>query len=236
MLKSQYVEMVTKMLGGSVVDVELVDDIDTFIDIALLEVKPYIGTSQYITLPYSHCIDLSDKNIYNVVAVYRGSVTDGLESSGLTDGALLFGTGAYTVAGNAYNSLFDLSYSDQLAIRLLTRQVVNTVRNLTDIDFVFKDDKLYLETSDYVVNDITIEYNPKYENVEEITDPYWCSIIYRMTLANMKIALGRARGKYRLTNLSYELDSDTILQEGITELETLRTELKESNDIFFMLD
>lgn len=236
MSKSDYKNMILKMLGGSVVDVELDSDVDTFVDIALMEIKPFIGTTQYLTLPYQPIIDLSSRKVYNIVSVYRGSALSNLSTTGLTDEALLFGTGSYNLAGNSYAQLFNLSYSDQLAIRLLTQQVVNTASALTDIDFTYKDGKLYLETLNGNCSDITLEYNPLYESVDEVTDPYWVSVIYRMALANTKIALGRARGKYRVSNLSYELDSDTILNEGISELEQLRTELKDSNDTFYLLD
>ena len=235
MLTSEYKELIMASLGGSVVDIELENDIGTFLKLALLEVAPYISTSQLMTVPYQPVIDLSDKGVYNVVTVYRGDPSNESNLTGLTDEALLFSNKGYSVVGAGSSSnLFNLSYVDQMAIRLLSNQVLGTIRGMSDIDFYFDNNKLYINS--VMTGNITIEYNPTYSTVDSITDPFWSMYIYRLTVAHTKVALGRVRGKYRVSSTPYELDADTLLSEGNSEIETIRAELRDSADIFYILD
>lgn len=235
MLIPQYKKLILASLGGGIVDVELEDDIGTFLEISLLEVVPYISTSQLITLPYEPVIDLSDK-AYNVVAVYRGNLDSAHGTTGLTDEALLFGMSGYSTSSNS-SKLFNMSFVDQIAIKNMTRQLINTARGMSDLDFYFDNGMLYVnKASSYLSGDVTVEYNPRYDSVEEITDPYWSLYILRLATAHTKVGLGRARSKYRVNSVNLEMDGETLVQEGITELESIRSELRESSDIFYMLD
>ena len=234
MLKSEYKTHILNMLGGSVVDIELEDDIGKFIDLALFKVQPYINSTKFMTLPLQPVIDLKNKGVYSVTTVYSGAipVNTGVSSS-LTDGSLLFGT-SYA---NAFDPMIGIGSVDSIAISLLTNQVITTATgSSTEIDFIYKDRKLYVNQVNLSATEITIEYVPMYEFVDDVTDPYWCHYILNIAIALTKIALGRARGKYRISNLSYEMDSDTLISEGNTELETLMNELRESNDTFYILD
>ena len=71
--KAEYAKYILLQLGGSVVDIELESDIESFIDMALLKVKPYIGSTKLWTVPIADKIDTTEKGIYTVVNVYRGT-------------------------------------------------------------------------------------------------------------------------------------------------------------------
>lgn len=60
-------------------------------------------------------------------------------------------------------------------------------------------DKLYINCQDEP-NMITIEYVPKFMDVEEIKSDYWIDILVRLSVALTKQILGRIRTKYTTTN------------------------------------
>lgn len=237
--KAEYAKFIIATLGGSVVDIELENDIESFIDLAFLQVKPYMGSPKFMTLPISDKIDLTDKKVYTVVNVYRGSplastgIYTAAPSKSISDDSYLFTPGLFNYA----NTLLGISSVDSVAITLLTNQLINSVNGRSsDIDFVQDGNTLYVEVSGSGCEEITIEYLPDYEDASEVTEPFWINYILNLAVARTKIALGRARGKYRLSNLPYELDADTLLSEGNQELENLTSKLEELNDINYILD
>lgn len=233
--REDYRRDIVAQLGGTIVDIELENDIDVFLDIAFRKCKPRIGTTLYMTLPYSSSIDLTDKNVYNVVNVYRatpesnGSLLGA--ASNISDDSLLFSASSLT----SYHNLLDIASVDSVAINLLHKQVVNQATGRSaEFDFDFTDGILYVESSN--CDNVTIEYIPDYKSVEEISEPFWVNLITEYTLALTKIALGRARGKYRVSNLPYEMDADNLLSEGQQEKEALDNKLSEIHDINYYLD
>lgn len=235
--KKKYAELIVAALGGTVVDIELENDIDKFLELAFLKVKPRIGTTKYMTKPLLSYYDFRNAGVYAVINVYRTnpvSLTSNVStiSDVLTDSFLFSGT-----ANTYLNRALGITNTDNIAISLLTSQLINQASGRSsDIDFEFDDGQLFVETVGAGTSLITIEYIPDYQSVEDISEPFWITIIFDLALAYTKIALGRARGKYRLSNLPYETDADTILQEGTSELERINEKLEELNDINYFLD
>jgi hypothetical protein len=85
-------------------------------------------------------------------------------------------------------------------------------------------------------NLITIEYVPRYDNVEEITSDFWIDVLMRLSKALTKITLGRVRGRYTQTNALWQSDASTMLQEGQTELGELRTYLQANTQLLYAID
>ena len=83
---------------------------------------------------------------------------------------------------------------------------------------------------------ITIEYVPVYLDCEDITSDYWIDILERLSLALVKVTLGRIRTRFKVSNNPYTDDGDTILQEGQTELENLREVLRTNSNLFLPTD
>lgn len=267
--KNEYAKFIIAQLGGTIVDIELEQDVETFIDMSLIQLKPYMNTTKLMTLPMSGVIDLTGKGVYTVVHVFRGSASsvpsltgnNSTTNSGIMDGNVT-GSDSTTLGDgstqltlshdgswssdsylfnpnifNYYGLLNGTSTTDSIAITMLTTQIINTVAggSSSDIDFYQDGDLLYVDVKGGD-SEITIQYLPDYQSVEEVTEPFWINYILNLAVARTKIALGRARSKYTGSNLPYELDGDTILNEGITELETLTSELKENHDIWYILD
>lgn len=57
-----------------------------------------------------------------------------------------------------------------------------------------------------------------------------------MSLALVKIALGRIRTRYVQSNALLTDDGSTMLQEGNEELKEIRETLRTNNDLFTVLD
>ena len=247
MKKDEYVKFVILQLGGTVVDIELENDIGSFVDLALLKVKPFIGTSRLITVPAgNNHINLSKYHVYTVVNVYKantGALTSVSDSQASVQGTSSSVDDSYMFAPNLFNyydaftgASSDMNSMDSLAITVLTKQLVNTIRGGTsDVDFWQDGDELYLDVSG-IGGDVTIEYIPDYQDVSEISEPFWVNFILNMTMALTKMALGRARSKFNISGLPYELDGDALLNEGQAELDALNEQLRELSDIWYVLD
>lgn len=224
------ISMIQKMLGFPVVEIEISpEDIKSYIDIAFLEVKPNLSTSKYMTLPFSPKVDLSDKGVYSVVSIYRGD-TVGVGDL-YSDESLLFGNSVVSNGQYSYRSGVD-----SIVVNLLQKQINNTMTGTSDIDFIYKKPTLFVEMSGTPSSTMTLEYIPDFKSIDDVDDPYWENLIYRLSLAYSKIALGRIRSKFKVSSVPYELDGDTLLSEGTQELADIRTKLEDSTDLFYPLD
>ena len=241
-----YREEIRLRLTGGLIDLELDDvTLDRIIQSCLREVQRYICSTKLITIPFSKCIDLSqikdedDKfiKISSVVRIYRalGFTADSGESyttspvdpMQASQWQLISGTGNmagfqdYVYNYGAYSSLLQL-------------------RNTTSTDLAFRYDKasnkLYINISSNTPAKITVEYIPRYDNVDEITSDYWIDVLTRMCVATAKITVGRIRSRYTQSNAIWNQDGNTILEEGNSELNTLREQLQRDTQLCYGID
>ena len=114
------------------------------------------------------------------------------------------------------------------------------MRNTMSTDMIFREDKhankLYINASYDQPTSITIEYIPIFTKVEEITSDYWIDILKRLSLAMVKVALGRIRTRFTQSNALYSGDGESLLQEGTTELNELREVLRTNSNLFYVCD
>ena len=100
---------------------------------------------------------------------------------------------------------------------------------IKNADFQWKYDSLnqviYCAHRDPVPSMVTVRYVPEFQDVSEIVEETYINYLIRMSLANMKIALGRTRSKYTIEGSNVSLDGEILLQEGNEELSTIREEL-----------
>ena len=131
------------------------------------------------------------------------------------------------LSGNG--GIFGLNnFSTNYAVWNTALQLRNTLS--TDLSYWYDkpSEKLYINCAYDIPAAITIEYIPRFDDVAQITSDYWIDIIQRMSLAKAKIALGRARTRFVLSNALHQQDGETILAEGTEELNTLRTYLQDN--------
>lgn len=108
----------------------------------------------------------------------------------------------------------------------------------TDLAFRFEryNNKLYINCPYDKPEKITIEYVPRYNNVEEIVSDYWIDILIRLSTALAKVALGRIRTRFTQSNALWAQDGETILSEGNEELKEIRDKLEQNSQLCYGID
>jgi len=230
MTMAEYVDEIMLLLGGSVVEVEIEKDIPRCVNKAFREIKQYITTPAYMTVPYGGSlhgigttIDLSDKRVYAVINVMRPDTYNSLSMNTLD----VFGL------NQVYNAVTN---AEAYGNRMLLLQQLNTIS--TDLDFVWDahTKQLSVTMNPPYVNAITIQYIPDYKDVEEITEVFWIDKILKLATAYAKLVLGRVRSKYTLNSAQYNLDGETLLSEAKEEIQEIQTFLNTNVDYVLPID
>lgn len=222
--RDDYIEYIDKILGGSILNIELKEDIGFFVDSAFREIKNYITDVRTMTVPYAQMIDLHDKKVANVIYIMRGHNTSG--PGGFQDIMYIY---------SRQSALSTYTLTDY-ARYLLAQQ--NKSELATDLDFHFDkaNEKLYVYAQQALPTVVTLVYTPDYVTVDEITEPFWQDLIRRLALALTKEAIGRVRSKYDLSSSTYKLDGNTLLQESKAEQEEIRAYLTANSDMLLPID
>ena len=193
--RQQYIDYIKLMLTGNVIDLEIPDEtIGKYVDAALQEVQRYIDETKIITVPFAKCIDLKDFKHSAIVHVYRTEGFTGDTTSGMTtsdvDPVYAQTWSVFTNGGQMYNL-------QNYLMNYMAYSTLLQVRNTLSTDMSFREDKhgckLYINSSYTHPSKVTIEYVPIFENVEMVTSDYWIDILKQMSLALVKIGLGRIR-------------------------------------------
>ncbi|WP_304393158.1 hypothetical protein [uncultured Clostridium sp.] len=219
------VRYIERNLGGDVLEVELTpSQIKDIIDDAFDELKHYISDTYTITVPFSKCIDLKKYNIDAIDRVMRS------RDSILTGVSFLVPIAMYP---NTVTGTFDVS---DYANALQTKKNLNIIS--TDMDYVWDkpNRKLYITANPQTPDYITISFKPEYYSCEDIREDYWDTQLRKLSLAMAKIITGRIRSKYTPNNSTFGLDGPTMLQEGLSELQAVRSYLDENRDNFKVLN
>ena len=230
MTLSEYTDEILFSLGGGYVDVEIEKDIPRCVNKAFREVKAYIVTPAYMTVPYGASlngvgttIDLSDKNVYDVICVMRPDSYNSMSMNTLD----VFGLNL------TYSAITN---NEAYANRMFRLQQMNTIS--TDLDFVWDahTKQLSVVMNPPFTNQVTIEYVPDYKDVEEITEVFWQDIILRLATAYAKQVIGRIRSKYTLNSSTYSLDGDRMLEEANAEIADIKQKLIDNHDLMMPID
>lgn len=226
MTMNEIVDQVSFMLGlPATENVENIQ-IEKAVLIAFRELKRYIKTPVEKTVPFSNRIDLKAAGIdtvkvLNVQAAYPriGLTLSSIDSGNVFQVAAAVNT--YSAIGNTSNINID---------PIMTEMAMAQVRNTLSTDFQWDYDQdnqvVYCAHRDPRPASVTIRYVPDYKDVSEIKSNTWIDYLVRMSEANVKKALGRARSKYKVDGSNVGLDGDVLLQEANTELEAIRAELE----------
>lgn len=230
MTMQEIVEQVSFMLGLPAN--ENIEDLqpEKAVLIAFRELKRYMKTPVEKTIPFATRIDLVANGI-DTVKVLR--VLPAYPRIGLTMSSIDSGNVFQVAASvNVYSAIGQTSSINIDPI--MTEMAMAQVRNTISTDFTWKYDQdnqvVYCTHRDPRPVCLTIQYVPDYKDVSEIKSNTWIDYLVRMSEANMKIALGRTRSKYKIEGSNVSLDGDVLLQEAHTELEAIRTELEAKKD------
>lgn len=239
MLMQEYIDEIKLELTGNLINIELPDaTLEKVVNKAFREIQRYIDTTQLKTIPFAACIDLAQTEVASsvITRVYRteGYMGDSNEPSySLADPMYAQQWMIFTNGGSMYNlSEWILNYASYNTLLQL--------RNTSSTDLAFKQDrqanKLYINTAFDKPAYITVEYVPKFENVEQIKSDYWIDVLIRLSVALTKVTLGRIRSRYVQSNALWTQDGDTLLEEGKTELENLRETLRVNSQVIYPID
>lgn len=229
MTLAEYVDEIKFILGGSVLDIEIENELPRCVNRAFREIKRYVTTPAYMTVPFSvgqnagATIDLSDKNVYSVIRVMRPDSYNSMSMNQLD----VFGLNL------TYSAVTNMT---EYADRMLLLQQLNTIS--TDLDFLWDNHSKRLSVTmnppfSYAV---TIVYIPDYKDVEEIQDVYWVDWILKLATAYAKLVTGRIRSKYTLNSSQYSLDGETLLSEANAEIQEIQAFLRNNVDLAFPID
>lgn len=237
--KEQYIEYIKLELTGGVLELEISDEtIGKYIDASLQELIRYLDSVAYVTVPFASCIDLTDFPCSAVTNIYRTEGYTGDGGSAFQDGSEIDPMYAqswmiYSNGGSYYN-LNNYIYN-YLAYNTLI-QIRNTMS--TELDFIEDKEghKLYINAAYDRPRFITIQYVPIYRDVSQITSDYWIDILKQLSLAHVKVALGRIRTRFTQTNALWTQDGETMLSEGNEELKNIRETLRVNSLLFLPKD
>lgn len=234
-------EEIKLKLTGYVLELELDDaTIDRIIQSALREIQRYICSTMLITIPYKKCIDLSNPENTNGHQLKVSSVSRVFRSEGMVsqDEAV---TDPITVSQWQILSGFgNLNYFQSAVDNYLAWSSLQQTRQITSTDMIFRFDRttqeLYINAASGLPRTVTVEYIPRYDDVNDITSDYWIDNLIQMAVALTKITIGRVRSRYTQSNALWTQDGDKILQEGLDEYKSLQEYLRTNNQLVFPID
>lgn len=221
MNSNDIVNIVKGSLGFPAVQIEVEDAlIESYLSMSVAKISELSDFSKHITVPALPCQNF---DLGTVIQVYNNDSSSIYEGS--TDSDYLFDetkTVVYT-NGNYTRSRKDV---------ILSQVSKNLNSNLVNRAFKQIDNQLYIYN---MKGNVTIEYLPKETTFDDLDNNLkdWC---FRYTLALTKEAVGRIRSKYKSTSSPFELDGDTLLNEGTQEKQQLIDELSEKGYGYFCIE
>jgi len=232
------IEEIKLELTGGVLNLEIPDDtIRKVVEKSLRELQRYIDETRFVTVPFSKCIDLEGFNSSAIVSVFRTQGYTGDQNEGITTSEV---DPMYAQMWMSFANGSTMYNLNDYVMNYLSYNTLLQMRNTTSTDLSFREDKighkLYINTSFDTPVKITIEYIPKFWNVEDIKDDYWIDLLIRLSVAQTKLILGRIRTRFKQSSALYTDDGDTILAEGTQELENIRTMLAENAQLNYPID
>ena len=246
---ADYVNEIKLELTGGVLELEITDDvIASLVNKAFREIQRYIDIPKLVTVPFAPCIDLGpwvdDKGVQHegfkcssIVRVYRTVGYNGnnevTNNQNINDPMYMQQWMIYSNGGSMYNL-------DNYVMNFAAYNTMLQMRNTISTVMSWKEDKegkkLYINSAYDVPKMVTIEYIPIYQSVEEVEDDYWTDQIAKLSMALVKITLGRIRSFSTQTNALWTLDGDTLLAEGNAEAQAIRQSLVDNMNFMYPID
>lgn len=241
-------EEIQLKLTGDLLESELDENtLNKIIASALRELQRYITVTRIITIPFSRCIDLSDKeqtlgeqlSVNSIVQIYR---TNDLSGNGDGSSSSSSYDPMQVAQWQLLSGMGNLMYFQDAVYNYSAWTTLQQIRNTTSTDLAFRFDKatqrLYINVSNGTPSFITVEFIPhlELEDIEKINSEYWEDMLIRLALALTKETVGRIRTRYTQSNALWQGDGDRILQEGQEELKEIREMLLNNSDLYFPID
>lgn len=211
------VDEVKFKLTGGVLELEIDDSgIQKTIEYSMRELQRYICNTRFVTIPFTSAIDMKPYHASDVRMVYSADNEGGMNGAQFssvgdnTDAAGINSIYANSPIDPMMWSAFYLGSDGQVSnytnyvnnyyAYAMTRKALNTA-DTGRIAFNYNkaDEILYINAL-AKCGKVTVEYVPRFDNVEEITNDAWIDILVRYAVANLKITLGRVRSRFTQSN------------------------------------
>lgn len=233
-----YVDEIKLELTGGLLELEIPDStIASLVNKAFREIQRYIDIPKLVTVPFASCIDLEGFKHSSIVKIYR---TDGYTGNTSASNDPIPNDPMYMQQWMIFSNGGSMYNLDNYIQNFLSYNTLLQMRNTVSTDLSFKEDKqgkkLYINAAYDVPKNITIEYIPIYQSVEEIEDDYWTDQIARLSMALTKITLGRIRSYATQSSAIWTLDGATLLQEGNQEAADIRQRLVDNMNFMYPID
>lgn len=233
-----YIDEIKLELTGGLLELEINDEtIASIVNKAFREIQRYIDIPKLVTVPFASCIDLEGFKHSSIVKIYR---TDGYTGNTSASNDPIPNDPMYMQQWMIFSNGGSMYNLDNYIQNFLSYNTLLQMRNTVSTDLSFKEDKqgkkLYINAAYDVPKNITIEYIPIYQSVEEIEDDYWTDQIARLSMALTKITLGRIRSFATQSNALWQLDGQTLLQEGNQEAQDIRQKLVDNMNFMYPID
>lgn len=243
--RQAYIDEIKFRLTGNLLETELdTKAFDTIINVSLREIQRYISSTKILTIPFNRCIDLSEVKdednksikVSSVSRIYRaeGYVGDTSSSTGISVDPMYVAQWQLLGGTSNMRNFQDYMYNYGSWNTLLQ------LRNTTSTDLAYRYDKasnkLYINVASNLPGTITIEYVPRYDDVDEIVSDYWIDMLVRLCVANAKVIVGRIRTRYGQANALWTQDGETLLSEGNAELAEIREHLVSNTQLVYGID
>lgn len=227
-------------LTGYILDMEIEDStIENVIKKSLRELERYFDETTMVTIPFASCIDLAGSNldlkekVSSIVNVYRVDAVGDAMNGGMSDPVFAQQFLIFSNGGTMYNL-------NDYILNIASWNTMLQIKNTMTTDLAFKEDrhnnKLYINHYMSTPGKVTIEYIPKLTDIEAIQSDYWIDVLLRMSVAMVKIILGRIRTRYIQSNALWAQDGERLLEEGNTDLKELRETLRVNNNMILPID
>lgn len=235
---ADFVNEIKLELTGGILELEITDEtIASLINKAFREIQRYIDIPKLLTVPFASCIDLDGWKHSSIVKIYR---TEGYTGNNAANGDAIPNDPMYMQQWMIYSNGGSMYNLDNYVMNFLSYNTLLQMRNTLSTDMSWKEDKegkkLYINCAYDSPKYVTIEYIPVYDSVEEVEDDYWTDQIARLSMALVKITLGRIRSFSTQSNALWTLDGPTLLQEGTTEAQEIRQHLVDNMNFMYPID
>ncbi len=224
MTMEEYIDQVSFELGEPLVRQADPEQVSRAIMISFRELKRYMKTPVQKTVPFNTRIDLAKVgiNTKKVLSVIPAQPRIGLTLSSIDSGNV------FQVAASV-NTTGMIGQTSSINLGpIMSEMAMAQVRNTLSTDFQWQPDMLnniiYCTHRDPRPSHVTIEYVPELTDVSEIVSHSWEDYLVQLSVARMKVHLGRARSKYKVDS-NVSMDGEILLQEGNQELKDLREKL-----------
>lgn len=238
----QVIDEIKLELTGFVLELEINDEtIIRAVNKSLRELERYWDETTLMTVPFASCIDVSGKeyeeHVSSIVRIYRAAGIGNSEDDVTVMTDPLYTQQWWLLSNNG--SAYSYNLADYV-LNYASWTTMSQIQNTISTDISFKEDrhnqKLYINNGSSTPKNITIEYIPKLKSVEDIKSDYWIDILLKLSIAEVKIILGRIRTRFTQSNALWTQDGEKLLEEGNTEKKELLEILRQNSNLIFSLD